>query len=389
VSFAPLLSGPGTGPVVVLVGVLSATPGLGGLSWVTLNQAAGLAQAGARVHVVDLAPDTSPVPLGSSVHAAYFDAVVDELGLASSATLVCQETAQTHGRTFAELAGICADADLVLNTGGFLRAPDLVEGPDVRAYVDLDPGFSQLWASQGADVGLDGHDAFVTVGPLLGAPGCPVPTLGRDWIGMVPPVSLPHWPEQEPRPAGAFTTVASWRGYGSVWHDGVHYGQKAHATRPLLALAERTSEDLCLALEIHADETSDIAALEAHGWGRVDPSVVAATPGRFADFVAASKGELGLAKLGYIEGRSGWFSDRSSCYLACGRPVLAADTGFGEILPTGAGLVAFSDLDGAVDGLARIAANYAAHCAAARHVAREHLDARSVMGGLLESLGVV
>lgn len=378
-------------PVVIVVGVLARTPRLGGLSWVTLNQAAGLAAAGAEVHIVDPVPAARLHPTGQlaeSANAAYFDAVVDRFGLASRATLVCPETGAAHGRSFGELAELAGRADLVWNTGGSLRIPELVERAPVRAYVDLDPGFTQLWAEQGADMGLDGHTHFVTVGPGLGRRDCPIPTLDRDWIGMAPPVSLPHWPVREPRPDGAFTTVASWRGYGGVWHDGVHYGQKAHAVRPLFGLPGQTDEAVELALEIHPDEVDDIAALAVHGWDRVDPDTVAGTPDDFARFVAGSKGELGVAKLGYVAGRTGWFSDRSSCYLATGRPVLAQDTGFAEHLPTGAGLVSFADLDSAAAGLEELAGNYDAHCAAARAVAVDHLDAAEVMAGMLDRLGL-
>ncbi|HEX5365068.1 MAG TPA: hypothetical protein VFW63_00170 [Acidimicrobiales bacterium] len=379
-------------PLVVVVGVVAATPGLGGLSWVTLNQAAGLAQAGCDVHVVDPVPAARRrppgAPLAATANAAYFDGVVDRFGLRGRATLLCPETGETHGGSPAELAARCAAADVLLNTSGALRAPELVEPAPVRAYLDLDPGFTQLWALQGADVGLDGHTHFVTLGPLLGRPGCPVPTLGRSWIPLVPPVSLPHWPVRPARPGGPFSTVASWRGYGSIWHDGVHYGQKAHAARPLLDLPARTTQELCLALEIHPDEVEDIAALDRGGWRRVDPATVASSPEAFAEFVAGSKGELALAKLGYIEGRTGWFSDRSACYLASGRPVLAHDTGFAAHLPEGAGLVAFDGVESAADGLDRIGHDHAAHGAAARAVAAEHLDAGVVMRGLLDRLGV-
>lgn len=382
---------PGDGPLVVLAGVLSATPGLGGLSWVTLNQAAGLAAAGARVHIVDPVPvdRLDPgVPLGASANAAYFDAVVDAFGLAGHATLLCPETRATRGRSFAELAALCETADVVLDTGGSLRSDEIGAAAPVRAYLDLDPGFTQLWQAQGADMGLEEHSHFVTVGPLLGVPGCPVPTLDRDWIGMVPPVSLVHWPLGPPCEDGAFTTVASWRGYGSVTHDGVFYGQKVHAARPLFPLPSHTDEDLLLALEIHPDEVPDIDGLDRHGWARVDPGAVAGSPADFAAFVSGSKGELGIAKAGYVTGRTGWFSDRSSCYLASGRPVLAADTGFADVLPAGTGLVAFDDLDSAAAGLELIGADYETHCAAARAIAVEHLDATKVMGGLLSRLGM-
>lgn len=376
---------------VLLTGVVAGTPHLGGLTWVALNQLSGLAAAGCDVHLVEpvttrqLNPEGSP--LAATHNAAYFRSVVDAFGLADRATLLCTDTRETVGHTFTRLAATASTLDVVVNVGGMLEEPELLEPAPIRAYLDLDPGFTQLWASQGADMRFDGHTHFVTVGPLLGTAGCPIPTLGRTWLGMLPPVSLPHWPVAGDGSSGPFTTVASWRGYGSVWHDGVHYGQKAHAMRPLFALPERTGEHLELALEIHPDERDDISALRRHRWKVVDPADVAGSPGAFQRFVDGSKAELGVAKLGYIAGRTGWFSDRSACYLAAGRPVVAHDTGFAEQLPTGDGLLAFEGLDGAAAAIAEVAGDYPRHRRAARHIAEEHLDAGKVMADLLTRIG--
>lgn len=374
-------------PVVLLTGMLAGQPRFGGLAWVALNQLLGLRAAGADAHLVEPVGDHGQAgPLHASRAAAHFRSLTAAYGLTGAATLLHTGTRETVGLPYADLAALAGRADVLLNVGGVLADPDLAGPPPVRAYLDLDPGFTQLWAADGVDLRLDGHTHFVTVGPSLGTSGCPVPTLGRDWIGMLPPVCLAHWPVAPGGQDGAFTTVASWRGYGSVWHRGVHYGQKAHALRPLLGLPGRTDQRIELALDIHPDERDDLDALHAHGWPLVDPAGVAATPQAFHAFVTGSKAELGVAKLGYLAGRTGWFSDRSACYLAAGRPVLAHDTGFGAHLPTGAGLLAFADLDDAAAAMAEIASDYPRHAAAARAIAVEHLDARMVMGGLLERL---
>ena len=141
-----------------------------------------------------------------------------------------------------------------------------------------------------------------------------------------------------------------------------------------------------MALAIHPDETRDLEALEENGWALLDPAEVAPTPDDYRRFVQGSWAEFGLAKLGYVVAGSGWFSDRSACYLASGRPVLAQDTGFGRRLPTGAGLLAFSDADDVVAGLEELERDYDRHRAAARQIAEEHLAADRVLGSLLERL---
>src|SRR5262249_39444878 len=142
-----------------------------------------------------------------------------------------------------------------------------------------------------------------------------------------------------------------------------------------------------LALGIDPREVSDLAALHAHRWRLLDPGRVAATPAAYREFVRGSKAELCVAKSGYVASSSGWFSDRSACYLATGRPVVAQRTGFERGLPTGAGLLAFADAQEAAAAIEDVAARPTQHAAAARELAEAHLDARRVLGRLLDALG--
>ena len=189
---------------------------------------------------------------------------------------------------------------------------------------------------QGIDVGFEGHTHYASVGLRL-------PETGHDWIHTLPPVVLERWPVAGPVELDAFTTVGNWRAYGSIEHEGVHYGQKAHSLRRFLELPTRTDERFALALDIHPDETRDLEALREHGWELLDPRAVAGTPEAYADFVRGSKGELGIAKEGYVVSRSGWFSDRSACYLASGGRSSRRTPASASALPTGAGPVRVRD----------------------------------------------
>ncbi len=189
-------------------------------------------------------------------------------------------------------------------------------------------------------------------------------------------------------PSDALTTVAHWRGDGSIEHDGVRYGQKAHAWRALAALPTVTSQRFVAALAIDPGEAADLAMLAAYRWEVVPPAQVASSPGEYRAFVQASKGEIGIAKTGYTLSRCGWFSDRSACYLASGRPVLAQETGFSQVIPTGHGLLAFSTVDDAIESLERLDGDYARHARAARALAEEYFDADRVLTRLLDQLGV-
>ncbi len=341
---------------IVVAGMVAADPHQGGATWAVLQYVRGLEQLGHEVWLVD------PAEEPDAEAAAYFAAL--ELG--PQAFL---------GRYAGPVP------DLLLNVSGMLRDERVLDGAPIRVYLDLDPVFNQLWHLQGVDAGLDGHTHYVTVGRR-------VPATGHDWIPSLPPVVLDRWPVAERIETDAFTTVGNFRAYGSIEHEGVHYGQKAHSLRPLVDLPGRTDERFALALDIHPDEP-DLAVLRDHGWELVDPRAAAGTPERYAAFVSGSKAELGVAKEGYVVSGSGWFGDRSAVYLASGRPVVAQDTGFGERLPVGAGLFAFSDVDGVLAAIEAIRFDYGRHARAARAIAEEHLDSRLVLTRLLREVGAL
>jgi hypothetical protein len=366
---------------ILLAGMVAGNPHQGGASWAVLQYVAGLQSLGHEVLLVEPVAATS---LHSGPVADYFRSLpLRDRG----AALIAQPGTQTLGLSYAEVLAFAARADLLLNISGMLRDERLLESIDVRAFLDLDPGFNQVWHAQGEDMGFDLHTHFVTVGGLVGTQGCPIPTCGRDWIATLPPVALGHWSVERDRPRrDAFTSVGHWRSYGSIEHQGIHYGQRAHSLRELIDLPRRVEDGFQLALGIDPGELADLAALSANGWQLLDPTLVAGTPDAYRDFVRGSTAELCVAKSGYVSSCSGWFSDRSACYLASGRPVVAQDTGFGQRLPTGEGLLAFATTHEAAQSVAEVAAHPDRHRTAARSLAEEHLDARKVLRDLLQEL---
>jgi hypothetical protein len=367
--------------------MVAGEPDQGGAAWSVLQYVLGLRRLGHDVVFVEpVESSDADQPLAGSRSARYLESVAAEFGL-ERAALVSADGTETAGIARERLLELMRETDLLLNVSGMLTAPDLFEAVPVRAYLDLDPFFNQHWQLQGADMRFDGHTHFVTVATALGEPGCEVPTLGLDWIETLPPVVLEAWPLAEGRPSLPFTTVGHWRSYGPIEHEGRRYGLRAHSLRELIELPRLTRAEFALALGIHESERADIEALERHGWRLLDPAAVASTPSRYRDFVAASTAEIGVAKEGYVRSRSGWFSDRSACYLACGRPVLAQDTGFAGALPVGEGLLAFSTSEQAAAAADDVLGRPAAHAAAARAIAEDFLDSDRVLTRLLEALG--
>jgi hypothetical protein len=366
---------------VLVAGMLAGDPGQGGATWAVLQYALGLRRLGHDVWLVE------PIDALTREREAYFGEVVRAFGLAGRAALLVEATQETAGVSYGDLRAASADADLLLNLSGILRDESLLDAIPARVYVDLDPAFNQLWHEvEGIDRGFDGHTRHVTVGLAVGEPDCPVPTCGRHWIPTVPPVVLEHWPPGTAVRHDGFTTVGNWRGYGSIDYDGLRYGQRAHSFRELVELPALCDERFLPALAIDAGEERDLAALDAHGWRRLDPGSVAGDPGAYRRFLRGSKAELGVAKSGYVLSRCGWFSDRSACYLAAGRPVLAQDTGFARRLPTGDGLFAYSTVDDALAAIETIRTDYRRQRRRARELAEELFDSDRVLTRLLEAV---
>lgn len=363
---------------VVVAGMIAGVPGQGGAAWAVLQWVLGLRRLGHDVLLLE------PVASLTADRRDYFGQVVNSFGLRDRATLVTPDR-ECEGVDYTRVTGFCRDADLLLNVAGMLDHPELFEVVPVRVYLDLDPVFTQLWHTQGIDMRLERHTHFVTVGLNIGDPGCDVPLCGVDWITTLPPVLLDFWPVATRETHWGLTTVANWRGYGPVEQHGVRHGQKVHSWRTLFDLPGRAPVSCEPALAIHPEEKQDLDALDSHGWRLVDPATVAGSPAAYHLFVQSSWGELCVAKEGYVVARSGWFSDRSACYLASGRPVIAQDTGFSTHLPTGQGLLDFSTVDEAAEAVREVSRAYDRHRRSARHIAMEHLSADDILSAVLHA----
>jgi hypothetical protein len=371
-------------PTVIVSGMIAATPWQGGAAWAVLQYLLGLRRLGCGVYFME---PVGPAQELSSDVPQYCDQVLREFGFEDRWALIPPQGADTVGMPREQVESAAREAELLLNVAGMLSDPSILDHVPVRAYLDLDPFFTQVWHSgEGVDMRLEGHTHFVTVADTIGLPHSQIPSCGRDWLPTLPPVVLEQWPVATSLEHHAITTVGHWRSYGSIHRNGVRYGQKVHSLRTLIDLPSRTSATFVPALAIHPDETDDLAALRENGWNLVDPADVAATPDHYRRFVQGSWAEFGLTKEGYVVSDSGWFSDRSACYLASGRPVIAQDTGFGRRLPTGAGLLAFKTADEAASAIEEVQGDYEHQRLAARELAAAHLDSDRVLGSLVDRL---
>jgi hypothetical protein len=376
---------------VVVAGSVAQRPGRGGHAWVFLNYLIGLRQLGHEVHFLDRLAPAMVEPAGGDIRrspqARWLARVMGGFGLGDSYGLLVEGDDRDEGSRRAALERL-RGADLLLNVNGFLRDAELLGAAAVTAFVDIDPAIQQLWHALGLAEVFGDHDLYFTVGENIGRGGCSVPTCGIDWIPTRAPVVLGEW-LQPSRSRQDFTSVASWRGpYGPIEYEGEVFGLRVHEFRRLIGLPGRVDAELRLALDIDAEDAADEAALREAGWRLEDPAEVAGDPGRYREFIRDSGAELAVAKNVYVRSRCGWFSDRSACYLASGRPVLAQETGYSDNLPTGAGLLSFTALDDGRAGIEAIESDWAAHSAAARALAEEHFDSAVVLGRMLDEAGL-
>lgn len=363
-----------TKPVAFVAGALAAKVGNGGHAWSRISLVLGLQRLGFDVVYVEQLPSAGPA------ERAYFDRVCVQFGIDGCLLL---------GAPTRDLVERAETASLLLNIGGHLTVEPLKRSPRRRVYLDDDPGYTQLW-TQARVVGarLQGHDMYFTFGQNIGGRDCTLPTGGLEWHRLRPPVLLDEWPFVH----GAldrFTTVASWRGaYGRVEWGGRLLGQKAHEFRRFVDVPELVDHPFEIALAIDEADHADADLLKRHGWQLVDPRGVAATPDDFRRYVQGSGAEFSVAQGIYVETASGWFSDRTTRYLASGKPAVVQDTGFARHVPTGEGLIAFSTLDEAVAGAEAIARDYSSHAQAARALAEQQFGSDKVLGRMLDEVGV-
>ena len=382
-------------PLVVIAGYLVRYP-LGGYAWQALHFLAGFRALGCEVFFYEDSAyyREAYVPGAPSMEAegyeygirhaagfferhgfgdawAFWDAAADRYAGAG------------HERARAALA----DADLFVNLGGVNRVPRERRPKAASAYVDLDPAYTQLRLAEGDTLLRDlvaEHDAHFTLGENVGRPECRIPSGGFTWRPIRQPVQTDLWSPLPPEDGAAYTTIGKWDSAGRdvVFEGQVFAWRKRSEWFRFLDLPRLTGERFRVAMDV-ASRPDDLRRLEAAGWEVVDPLAVSSDPEAYRAFVRRSRGEFTVAKDVNVRLASGWFSDRSACYLAAGRPVVNQDTRFDRQLPTGAGLFTFRSPAEAAAAIRTIAADYDRHCRVAREIAVHYFAPERALASLV------
>jgi hypothetical protein len=386
-------------PRVVVLGIAARTP-FAGVAWQALHYVEALRRLGCDVYYVEdtatwaYDPERETLTDDGVYAARYLARLMAWAGLPDRwAYRAGGEGGPVAGLTPVAFAELFAEADALLNVTAATVLREEHRQVPVRAYVETDPVLAQVEIAQGKTFTLDflaAHTHHFTFGENLGTPRCAIPVERFTYRPTRQPIVRDWWPAGA-GPAAApprFTTVASWHQTGKdvEWQGQVYAWSKHRQFLRFVDLPRRTH----VALELMLTRTDDAtrALLTGHGWRVGDAVGLSRDIVPYRDYVLGSDAEFTVAKDQYVLPRSGWFSDRSACYLAAGKPVVTQDTGFGDVLPTGRGLFPFQTVDDVLAAFDAIATDPGAHARAAAEIAAEFFDAERVVRRLLDEMGL-
>jgi hypothetical protein len=384
-------------PRAVVLGTMSKMP-VAGIVFITVQYLLGLKRLGFDVYYVEAHARTpsmfmkDPRDDASALAAAFIRGVMARFDLGDDkwAFHALHDDGRCFGLSEHALRDLYQNAAFIFNLhGATAPRPELCQTGRL-VYVGTDPVAHEVEIYNGEQATIDyfaPHAAFFTWGENYHNPDCGVPACPAfDLIPTRQPIVLDLWEPCRCGPADVFTTIGNWR---QLWRPVVLHGETYHWSKHLeflkfLDVPARTGQAFELALSSFNDD--DRGMLAAHGWRVRESLDFTMDLDAYRRYIGGSRGEFTVAKDQNVRLRSGWFSDRSASYLACGRPVVTQETGFSNILPTGEGLFGFSTLEEIGAAVATINGDYDRHCAGALRVARECFDYRVVLPAMLEHL---
>ena len=385
---------------LVVWGLLASQP-FGGMTWQVLHYVAGLRRLGFDVWYVEDGPwsvfdfDSLDQTDTYDRNIRYLELQMERIGL--SDRWVFREP-RADGRCYgaldvAGLERLYSEVDAALNLCGAQEQQPRHDAIKCRIYVETDPVRLQVEIAGGDARAIDiasSHDVLFTYAENIGAEDCRIPLVDFTWNRTRPPVIQEWWAGEPIQQQAPFTTITAWThhtGSDVEWEGAQWRWNKQAQWEAVLELPSRTTQPLELAIGPIDLEPSEHERVTDAGW-RLTPGRGLRDPQAYRRYIQQSKGEFTVAKEQYVIPSSGWFSDRSVCYLAAGRPVITQDTGFGRFVPTGEGLFAFSDIEGAAAAIDAVSRDYRRHCVAAEELAVAEFAAETVLEDLLTTAGL-
>ena len=378
---------------ILILGYIVRCP-LGGIAWHHLQYVIGFHQLGHDVYFLEDSGDTEwacydpsrGVTTRDSTYGLRFIAdTFERAGLNEHWAYYDANRGEWSGPCSGRIREICETADVVFNVSRANPLRPWFEAIPERVLIDTDPVFTQirLLTIPEERQMAEKHTSFFSFGQNFGLPGCDIPDDGFPWRPTRQPVTLSQWPIYPPRPDAPLTTVMQWDSYPTREYIGRLYGMKSLSFGEYFDLPRRTAETIQLAM---GTANAPRQKLRESGWELSDPLTATRDPWTFQDYIGSSKAEFAIAKHGFVVSNSGWFSERSAAYLACGRPLVAQDTGFGTWLPESMAILPFRSLVEAIDALGSLNAGYTRRCREARELVEQCFSHEYVLGKLLEEV---
>lgn len=402
---------------IIVTGLIAQYPLLGGITWHYLQYVVGLVRLGHEVYYLEDSGEwpynLDGGPSGNDWVAKdcvsnvdYLAEVMSRFGLDDRWAYRFPLKSQWFGLSDQRRMAVVESADLLINVSGTLEHPERYRHVPRLGYIDTDPVFTQINLAQGQTdrrERVDAHDVHFSFGESFSES---VPATGHQWHPTRQPIVLSEWHPASPR-RQVFTTVMNWISYKSPTYGGQTFGQKDVELKRFLELPRKVRPnvlEVALFKTRHDDwqtndpdvsspqgqDSPDVSLpspyelLVSNGWRVVDAGEVCGDFDSYRGFIESSMAEWSVAKNGYVVGQPGWFSERSACYLAAGRPVVVQDTGLAAVLPVGEGILPFRTMDEAVVAIYKIETDYKRQAAAARAIAEQFFDSDTVLGQLLE-----
>lgn len=385
---------------IIVTGLAGLYP-VGGVAWDYLQYVIGLARLG---HDVYYHEDTwswpyHPAKKTYTSDGSYSAGYIDDFFKSYAPDLSSRwHYLHLHETSFGMSRGafdeVARSADLFLNVSGACMFPDELSPRCMKVFLDTDPGYNQIMLSERLEwsenverwcAGVREHDRHFTYAENIYGPDCLVPRLDFDWKTTRMPVVVELWESGAAAGATAgapWTTITTWNAFkGKLIYKGVEYASKGTEFEKLIDLPRLAPANLKVAV---GGVNAPLDLLSGHGWQVVDGPEATVTPEKYRQFILESRGEVSPAKHVYVAMRTGWFSCRSACYLAAGRPVVVQDTGFTSVIGCGKGILPFSTKEEAAQAIKEAEGDYEIHSRAALDMAKEYFDSGRVLDRLIE-----
>ncbi len=305
-------------------------------------------------------------------------------------------TGNCFGLSYDKVLDVCKTADVFINISASTQLREEYLNIPKRILIDSDPMFTQVQEWDDADAehslnkiqkGFNSYTDLFTFGENIAKEDCRIPTYDLNWHSTRQPICLEYWRKNEQKnPCGTFTTVMNWSTRKKMKYNNEEWGQKDVEFEKFVDIPSIFKKSPFTIIAADSSKRMDHSKLKNFGWEILDPLHTINDIYQYQAFIDDSLGEFSVAKETYVKSKSGWFSCRSACYLAAGKPVVTQETGWSKYIPSGRGLFAFHDHESAICALEEVYSNTQKHCREAEQIAFEFFDSNKVLKQMLSKI---